>query len=144
MLDTCTEPESDGPRRPGIDADAPILPALVSTDLRPEPTPTPTLEPVDADAGPQLISCNARAETVVIHNPSPDPESMAGWTLHDEGNKHSYGFPGVAIPGEVSVTIRTGPDATTPIVWKNQNVWNNDGDIAYLIAPDGETQSVGC
>ncbi len=81
---------------------------------------------------------------MVISNPAADPVSMAGWTLHDEGQKHIYTFPGVTIPAGESVTIRTGPDAADPIVWKNQNVWNNDGDTAYLIAPDGRTETMPC
>jgi len=23
------------------------------------------------------------------------------------------------------------------VVWKRQNVWNNDGDVANLVGPDG-------
>jgi len=30
------------------------------------------------------------------------------------------------------------------VVWKRQNVWNNDGDIANLIAPDGSVTVTGC
>jgi hypothetical protein len=30
------------------------------------------------------------------------------------------------------------------VVWKRQNVWNNDGDIANLIGPDGAVQTVRC
>lgn len=35
--------------------------------------------------------------------------------------------------------IATGRDATvgqSTVVWKNQQVWNNDGDTAFLVTPE--------
>jgi hypothetical protein len=30
------------------------------------------------------------------------------------------------------------------VIWKRQNVWNNDGDTAYLVTPSGSVASANC
>jgi len=30
------------------------------------------------------------------------------------------------------------------VLWKAQNVWNNDGDTAYLLNPSGQSTSISC
>ena len=85
---------------------------------------------------------------VVIGNSGGETISLSGYQLHDEGVKHSTGLGGFGSlePGE-QLRILTGPDAEVSddsVVWKRQNVWNNDGDVAHVIAPDGSEQTVGC
>ena len=74
--------------------------------------------------------------------------SLSGYTLHDEERNHETGLGGFGSlqPGQ-QLIIRTGPDAVAgsgAVIWKNQNVWNNDGDTAYLIAPDGTIGTRAC
>ena len=85
---------------------------------------------------------------VTIGNTGGETISLSGYTLHDEGDKHSVslGQFGSLEAGE-QLRILTGEDAVDgdgQVVWKRQNVWNNDGDIAFLIAPDGTEISVRC
>ena len=93
------------------------------------------------------MSCHARAEEVTIANRGGEPAVLDGYTLHDDGNKHStpLGQWGPLAPSS-SLTIVTGEGASEGpgrVAWKRQNVWNNDGDRAYLVGRLGE-QSVGC
>lgn len=74
--------------------------------------------------------------------------SGPGYVLHDEGRKHKVGLGqfGSLQPGQ-QLAIVTGDTATAAdgrVVWKRQNVWNNDGDIANLIAPDGSVTVTRC
>jgi hypothetical protein len=139
-LDTCS-PASVV--RPGTQAPAAIV--VITT-----PTTT-TSTPIVPSAGPgvvALVSCDKRAEVVVIANTGGSPMSLAGFVLHDEGRKHevSLGQFGTLQPGQ-RLAILTGDNPTAAegqVVWKRQNVWNNDGDIANLIAPDGTTTTTRC
>jgi hypothetical protein len=84
----------------------------------------------------------------VISNPGGSPADLNGFVLHDEGRKHetTLGQWGPLVAG-TNLTIVSGADAAEApgeVVWKRQNVWNNDGDIANLIAPDGTVQTVRC
>jgi hypothetical protein len=114
------------------------------------PVPTTTAAPV-AGPGPGqvvLVSCNARSEKVVISNPGGSAADLAGFVLHDEGRKHetTLGQWGTLAAG-TNLTVVSGEEAVEgqgQVVWKRQNVWNNDGDIANLIAPDGTVQTVRC
>lgn len=125
----------------------PSAPATVSVTV---PTTTPPTTTITPSAGPAelvLVSCRAREEEVVLANRGGEPADLAGSTLHDEGNKHStpLGQWGPVAPG-ATLTILTGEDAVegpARVVWKRQNVWNNDGDRAFLVGPWGE-QSVRC
>jgi hypothetical protein len=114
------------------------------------PAPTTTAAPV-AGPGPGqvvLVSCNARSEKVVISNPGGSPADLGGFVLHDEGRKHetTLGQWGPLAAG-TNLTVVSGDEAVEApgqVVWKRQNVWNNDGDIANLIGPDGAVQTVRC
>jgi competence protein ComEC len=95
-----------------------------------------------------LFSCNARAEVVTIGNTGGQAISLSGYTLHDFEVRHSVslGQFGSLEPGQ-QLRLLSGPDASAgagDVVWTGQNVWNNDGDTAYLIAPDASQQQVGC
>ena len=47
---------------------------------------------------------------------------------------------GTTVPAAGSVTIASGT-ATGDIKWKSDNVWNNDGDTAYLYDGSGRLVS---
>jgi len=85
---------------------------------------------------------------VVIANTGGAEVSLSGYALHDEGRKHevSLGRFGSLQPGQqlAIVTGDTAAAAEGRVVWKRQNVWNNDGDITNLIAPDGSFTVTGC
>ncbi len=87
-----------------------------------------------------ITSLDLKGETVTISNTGLSPVNMAGWKLTDEGAKHSYTFTGTTVPAAGSVTIASGT-ATGDIKWKSDNVWNNDGDTAYLYDGSGRLVS---
>ena len=128
--------------------ETPFVEAVVVTTLAPAPT---TLPPVVVGSGPgqiRLESCNARSEEVVIANIGGAPADLNGYLLHDDGRKHEtpLGQWGPLPPGS-RLTIATGDDASDGdgrVIWKGQNVWNNDGDIAHLITPDGTITTTRC
>lgn len=139
-LDTCTV---STPVRPAVDAPAPLVVVTVPT--------TTTTTTIAAAPGPgvvTLLACEKRAEVVTIGNTGGQAVSLSGFTLHDEGDKHrtSLGGYGTLEPGQ-QLQLLSGPDAspgTGQVVWTGQNVWNNDGDVATLIAPDGTQQTKTC
>lgn len=139
-LDTCDSETSP--------AETVFQPATVATTLPPIPT---TLPPITTGSGPgtiELVSCEKRSEEVVIANSGGEPADLGGFVLHDDGRKHetTLGQWGPLGRG-TRLTIVTGDEATigdARVVWKRQNVWNNDGDTATLIASDGSMTTVGC
>jgi hypothetical protein len=138
LLDTCT---AEGMRP---DQRTPVITAPVATSTT--TTTTNTTVP-QGDLTARLVSCSFRGETVVISNDGVSALNMRGHRLHDEGEKNLYSFPNLSIEPGATLTVATGPDATTDanrVVWKSQNVWNNDGDTATLIGPTGETTSLRC
>ena len=82
------------------------------------------------------------AEFVVVRNGGSDTLDLGGWGLKDLTATHRFDFPAgfVLAPG-AAVTIHTGcGNATaTDLFWCNQGsaVWNNDGDTAFLLDPNG-------
>ena len=113
----------------------------------PTTTTTTTIAPTTGPAEVVLVSCERFGEEVVIANRGGQPADLSGFRLHDEGDKHStpLGAWGPLAPG-ATLTIVTGDEATdgpNRVVWKRQNVWNNDGDTAYLVGAGG-VQTRGC
>lgn len=129
--------------RPFVEAAVPIVVVTIPTT-----TTTTTIAPSAGPGVVVLLACDKRNEVVTIGNTGGETVSLSGYTLHDEGDKHrtSLGGFGSLAPGE-QLRILTGPDASSgagQVVWKNQNVWNNDGDVANLIAPDGTVTTERC
>jgi len=129
MLRTC-DPGAVVGDRINVESANPVIAPIV------KPTAVPD---VVVNAGPAdvvLGSCDARAEIVVLENRGSEPIRLSGWVLHDEGRKHEYDLSMISLLSGQRVSILTGPDATPTtetVVWKQQNVWNNDGDTAHLI-----------
>ena len=88
---------------------------------------------------------NPNGEFVILENVGNAAVSLQGWGLRDESTRHRYTFPEVDVePGEL-VQIRTGcgddDRGSDPIelFWCDPEppVWNNGGDLALLLDPNG-------
>ena len=80
-------------------------------------------------------------EWVLLGNLGDQDADLTGWVLRDESSQHRYRFPAGTIlhPGE-QVTVHTGRgvDAYGDLYWgKDGAVWNNGGDTAILLDPQG-------
>jgi hypothetical protein len=119
-------------------------PQSTTTSTKASPTTTTTTAPPPASGGTMAIAAlDCQAEAVTVRNGGPAATDLSGWSLHDEGAPHTYRFPAgyTLVPG-ASVTIRSGgPASAGELAWTSQNVWNNDGDTAYLVKADGTTVS---
>ncbi|KAF5036077.1 Lamin Tail Domain protein [anaerobic digester metagenome] len=101
-----------------------------------------TSAPASSSSGAVTITAlDLKGETVTVTNDGTSAVNLAGWRLTDEGAKHTYTFAGTTLPAGGSVTIATGT-ATGEIKWKSDNVWNNDGDTAYLYNAAGSLVSM--
>ena len=124
----------------------------------PDACGTPTeaqLAIVDAEANaPGNDQENPNGEWIEIENTGGDSISMTGWSLRDESTRHRYKFPDVTINAGQRVRVFTGCGnddlASVPgeLFWCDPEppVWNNDGDTAFLLDPNGSfaaTRSVG-
>jgi hypothetical protein len=109
-----------------------------------KPTTTTTTVPAPTGGGTVVVTAlDCQGETVVAHNGGTSPADLTGWSIHDERAPHTYRFPaGYALAPGASVTIRSGgPAGAGELAWTNQNVWNNDGDTAYLVNAGGAVVS---
>ena len=79
-------------------------------------------------------------EWVEFANQGDGPIDFSDYTLKDEAN-HIYQFGGFTLqPGKtVRLFSGNGSNTSTRLYWNlgSDSVWNNDGDTAYLRAPDG-------
>lgn len=103
------------------------------------PAEGPFVYEVEFDA-PGRDDENPNGEFVVIGNQG-DPVDLGGWRLRDESSTHRYTFAdGFVLEAGAFVLVRSGcgTDRATEVFWcADGPVWNNDGDTALLIAPDG-------
>lgn len=77
-------------------------------------------------------------EYVVIQNTTAGTLSLAAWTLEDAvGN--AYPFPGQDVGAGLTVTVHSGAgtDTATDLYADWGWTWNNTGDTANLMAPNG-------
>lgn len=84
---------------------------------------------------------NPNGEWVDIVNDGPAAVDLTGWTVRDESTRHRFTFDGVVLEPRSGVRLRSGCGADGPIElhWCAQGgaVWNNGGDTAFLLDPDG-------
>ena len=91
------------------------------------------------------IDCKGTPESVTITNTGDSDHSFKGWSIVDEGMKHTFNFPSKFILEKgKSVEIISGTSVTNSkeiIYWKKQSVWNNDGDTATILDSTGSVVS---
>ena len=120
-----------------------------------KPAPEPTSKPVSttpvalpksgSSQKVQIASmdCKGKPEIVAISNSGDSHQDMTGWSITDEGVKHTFSFPdGFLLGAGMSVEVMsagTGDDTQSIIYWKKQHVWNNDGDTATILDSEGNT-----
>lgn len=91
-------------------------------------------------------SQNLNEEWIVIRNDGVSLVDLTGWGIKDESAGNRYRFPDTftLAPGE-SVTVRSGcgDDFGTDLFWCSVGaaIWNNDGDTAFLLDPNGSTHA---
>lgn len=110
------------------------------------PAPPPT--PVVVSSGTAMVvigKCDALSEVVTLENRGQVAASLDHWILHDRDKNHILHLDGLQIDPGGRLRIATGeqplPDHDL-IFWKHENVWNNSGDTATLIAPNSAMSSV--
>jgi micrococcal nuclease len=85
---------------------------------------------------------NQNGEWVEISNADDVPVDLTGWVLKDESATHRFSFPdGFSLQPAASVRVYTGcgADSAAALYWcvSGSAVWNNSGDTAFLLDPDG-------
>ena len=149
MLKTCgtavtiNQPPASAPPIPSPTPEPTPTPTPETTPV-PTPEPTPTSTP-SSEPGPTTgfeivaLDCTGKPESVTIRNTETQTASLHNWSIHDEGEKHTYVFAAdtfVEAGATISVWTWTGAAERT-LFWKGSAVWNNDGDIAFLLTPSG-------
>ena len=88
---------------------------------------------------------NPNGEYVVIENVGDNDVDLEGWGIRDESTRHRFTFPSLVIGAGEQLRLRTGCGDTDlgadPIeaFWCDPEppVWNNGGDTAFLLNPNG-------
>jgi endonuclease YncB( thermonuclease family) len=94
---------------------------------------------------------NLNEEWISIRNDGGSAVDLTGWGVKDESATHRYEFPSSFTlgPGEIATLLTgCGVDFGTKLFWCNTGsaVWNNSGDTAFLLDPNGnahDTMSYG-
>jgi len=74
-------------------------------------------------------------EHVTIVNHGATTGDLSGWLLRDESSSHRFRFPeGTIIEPGTALMVTSGDAGWEP---GDSPVWNNDGDMALLLTPDG-------
>jgi hypothetical protein len=148
----------EGVDLPGVDQRPPAPPSLpkavappsaAEVDPRPSTLPSPpkTVAPPSAagaaatpavaitfiEFGPSGRDIDG--EYVRIENNTAAPVDLSGWTLRDQGRKHTYTFRSfILAPGAVvQLWSKSGADDAVNLYWGNPAaIWNNTGDTAIL------------
>ncbi|NNC39265.1 MAG: hypothetical protein HKN95_01130 [Acidimicrobiia bacterium] len=100
-----------------------------------------TIDHVEADA-PGPDDENLNGEWIRIKNDGDDPQTLDGWSIRDAESVNRFEFPdGIRLEAGDDLTVFTGcGDATASgIFWCSPGpVWNNRGDVAFLLDPGGK------
>jgi micrococcal nuclease len=95
---------------------------------------------------PGRDSDDLNGEYVVIRNSGTAPVAMTGWKLRDTTTQNRFWFPeGFTLGPGANVTVRvgSGQDGSDVLYWgRRSTVWDNDGDIAFLLDPRGNAVSI--
>ena len=75
-----------------------------------------------------------------ITNSGSSPVNGVCWKLTDERAKHSYTFTKTTVPADGSMTV-TSRTASGDLKWTSTNIWNNEGNTAYLYDGSGQLVS---
>ncbi len=89
------------------------------------------------------LDCPGKPESITIRNTGSQSASLGGWSIHDEGQKHTYVFVADAFltaGADVNVWSWTGASSKS-LFWTGSPVWNNTGDTASLLVPSGTVVS---
>lgn len=104
-------------------------------------------DPPGKDTG---TNTHLNKEWILIKNTGSASKNLSQWKLKDKGGDHTFGFPGISLPGGDLLKLHTGSgshDVTAGCggqctvhhyYWDlNDYVWNNGGDKATLKKPSG-------
>lgn len=110
-------------------------------------TPTVTITSPTAVQGEQTTAWSVMItgvspidEWVTIQNTGSLSQNLTGWSLTDDTGRNRYTFPLYYLESGELVTVYTGTGVPLDgvLYWgRTQDVWNNNGDTAYLHAPSG-------
>lgn len=126
-----------------------VVQKVTSTPVKtstPETTKTKISTPIPTKSSnpPVYISTlSLRGEYVTISNSGSSSIILTGWKIMDKA-KNTYKFPPFTLNTGKSVTIYSGPqakggiDSGTKLYWTAKNIWNDDGDTAYLYNSAGK------
>ncbi len=122
-------------------APAPPVPAPSSAPVATTSTTRPDSPPSGGSLSVTALDC--QGERVTVANGGSAAVDLTGWTIHDEGTKHTFSFPaGHTLAAGASVSVKSdGPPAPGELAWTNAPVWNNTGDTASLVDAAGVLQS---
>lgn len=115
-----------------------IAPTTTST---PVPTITPT-KTVSSGSSIYVSGISLSDEWVKITNDGATV-NLQGWYIQDDDAKHTYTFSSFTLGSGETVTLHSGKgtDTSDELYWGGSNVWNNDGDTAYLYDDSGKLVS---
>lgn len=90
---------------------------------------------------PGQDNLNPNGEWIDIGNVGELAVDMTGWSIRDESTRHRFFFPdGFELAGGATVRVFSGcgRDDASELYWCDGDpVWNNAGDTAFLVDPDG-------
>lgn len=101
-----------------------------------EPQPNPNTGKID------ITNLDLDKEIVTLKNIDTKDIPMDGWTLISVDGNQQYEFPSdLVLKKGASVTVTTGRSAyesrPTHLLWTTAYVWDNNGDAARLVDPQG-------
>ena len=106
----------------------------------PTPTPTPEPTPEPSTGNLQIVSKNLDTDTVGIKNMGKTAVNMNGWKLVSVEGNQVYTFPSYNLASGATVYVTSGPNAKSGgnyLKWTGSYIWNNSGDAAKLLNPQG-------
>lgn len=92
-------------------------------------------------AGPSGVEW--QREHVIVHNDSNATLDLGGWSVRDAAERRPHRFtftPLTLLPAGASLRLWSvrGTDDAENVYWgRRKAVWNNTGDVAMLVDPDG-------